>query len=419
MIDQLRPMGWILLAMALFAACTAPAVSPTPVGSSGPTDGSAVVASASPDSTQTPTPVPVTRPTPTTSVTRSPSPTHAPARWSKPQRITRMDCYGITATIDDRGGYHVAAVCDGAVRVFTSADGATWTKTSIVPPADRVEMNPQLTLDGDTLYLGTSRLAPEDGGCGDDGLRDLGVYLRTRQLPDGAWSDPVQLGARGDHLQALRVVEGVIHATVVADGGGPVYYESQSGPTFTQSLLPDAISTSLRVGDDGRARIAYATGHRIVYTKVDGDRLVADTVAASKKTNLVSPALVLGPGDRAYLLWTQDRDAGGGCAGVGPGPLDGTYFGTDRDGAWVTQRITRAVGGSALTLDPSTGRVHVIVDDGSLLRYMRLRPDGSWASTKLRGTQGMYESVIRLDPVRGRIVVVTSNGDAIYILTTG
>jgi hypothetical protein len=257
--------------------------------------GSVAVVPAPSTAAQSPDPSLVPPPAPSPTAHPSPPPTTAPAAWSKPVLIRRGECSGMTAAIDAAGRYHVAAVCDGGIRYLTSANGSSWKETSFVPPIDRLEVDPQLTRDGDTVYIAYNRLAPTDGGCGDDGLQDVGVYTRSRHLPNGTWSDPVRVGGKADRVQSFRVVGGILHLTITTDdGGGPLYYESQAGPVVTQLFIPDALATSLRVGDDGHPRIAYATGHAIRFARVDGSHLAIETVAATDKTNLVSPSMVRG-----------------------------------------------------------------------------------------------------------------------------
>jgi hypothetical protein len=352
----------------------------------------------------------------------SPPPTIVPAAWSKPALIRRGECGGLSAAIDSAGRYHVAAVCDGGIRYLTSADGSSWKETSFVPPIDRLEVEPQLTLDGDTVYVAYNRLAPTDGGCGDDGLQDIGVYTRSRHLPNGSWSDPVRVGGKADRVQSFRVVDGVLHLTITTDdGSGPLYYESQAGPVVTQLLIPDAVTTSLRVGDDGHPRIAYATGHAIHYARVDGSHLTIETISATNKTNLVSPSMVLGPGDRAYMIWIQTTDSGGGCVGPEQGPLDGTYFGTDASGTWKTTRLSRSLGESSLTLDPSSGRIDVVIHDGPYLtRFSSLR-GMTWTSGRIAGSKAMGDPLIRVNPKTHALALFAQkwneNGSELYVLT--
>ena len=378
----------ILMMTLLLTACSVPAASPP----SPSAEASGVPASQSPapSATAAATPAPTNRP---------------PATWSGLQVIRRGECSNLAATIDDTGRRHVAAVCDGGIRYLTSLNGTDWDETPFVPAIDRIETEPQIAVDGDTIYVAYSLLAPLEGGCGDSGLRDLGVYVRSRsrQQLDGAWSDPVRVGREGDRLQSFRAVDGVFHLTVTANDGQTTFYQSQSSRGSTRIAIPDATSTSLRVGDDGHARIAYATGHAIEFARVEGDRLTVRTVAATDETFLKSPSLVLGGGDRAYVIWTQTTDPGGGCVGPDPGPLDGTYVAIQNGTAWKTERITKSQGQTSLTLDPTSGGVDAVVAGGDLTHFSSTGE--GWKSESVPGSEGIGTPVLRRDPATGALVV--------------
>jgi len=319
--------------------------------------------------------------------------------------MRRGECSNLAATIDDTGRRHVAAACDGGIRYLTSLNGTDWDETPFVPAIDRIETEPQIAVDGDTIYVAYSLLAPLEGGCGDAGLRDLGVYVRSRsrQQLDAAWSDPVRIGREGDRLQSFRAVDGVFHLTVTANDGQSTFYQSQSSRGSTRIAVPEATSTSLRVGDDSHARIAFATGHAIEYARVEGDRLTVRTVAETDETFLKSPSLVLAAGDRAYVIWTQTTDPGGGCAEPDPGPLDGTYVAIQNGTGWDTGRITKSQGQTSLTLDPAAGGVDAIVA-GRDLTHFSSTGEG-WKSETVPGSEGIGTPVLRRDPATGALVV--------------
>jgi hypothetical protein len=256
-------------------------------------------------------------------------------------------------------------------------------------------------------------LAPLEGGCGDPGLRDLGVYIRSRsrELLGAAWSDPVRIGREGDRLQSFRAVDGVFHLTVTANDGQSTFYQSQTSRGSTRIAIPDATSASLRVGDDGHARIAYATGHAIEYARVEGDRLAIRTVAATDETFLKSPSLVLGGGDRAYIIWTQTTDPGGGCVGPEPGPIDGTYVAIANGTGWDSERITKSQGQTSLTLDPAAGTVDAIVAAGRDLTHFSSTGEG-WKSEAVPGSEGIGTPVLRRDPATGALVVFAISWEA-------
>jgi hypothetical protein len=344
----------------------------------------------------------------------------APAGWTKPKVVDRTTCSTLAATIDEAGEYHAVAECDGSVRYSASRGDGSWASRTFSHPSRRLDLNPQIATEGDLMYVAFTRDAPTDGGCGDDGLRDVGVYYRQRQLPDGRWSAAKRIGEIADHLQSFRVVDGTLHATVVA-ADGLVYYETVGGATSNRNLIPGATgSTSLRVGGDGRARMAYESDEGLRYAVFDRSGFATTPIGSDSRD--FAPALVLGAGNVASIVWTRAYH-GLGCAEPGPFADDGTYFATNASGTWVSERITPGVGTASLTLDVATGRVHVVVSAwASGLDYYTKLPGGAWSLTNL-SVEAVGSPVIRLDPATGALLVVynrvhrESMPDGIYAIT--
>jgi len=394
----------------LAAACSSTPSSPVPSPTASP---ALTIPTAAPSLTVTP------QPTAASSATPAPTPSAIAATWSTPTVISKGGCDELTATVDPAGRYHAAAVCNEAMRYMTSADGIDWVETTSTPPLHRLERDPQLALDGDRLYLAYSLLAPREGACGSNALTDVGVYTRWIQPPNGKWSDPVRIGAIGDHVESFRVADGVQHLIVAAgEDDGPMSYESQAGSTFTKVAVPGAVTTSLRVGDDGHARIAYVTGHALRYARVSGTQLSITTVAAKTSTFLRWPSLVLGPGDHAYLVWSQDTDNGGGCASPDPGPIDGVYFATDASGQWKTTRLTKLPARPSLTLDPSTGRLEVVLNDEHGLTQYESIGGADWTSTTIPEPIPLDAPLVRVNPATGSLNVLALDYDTGIYLTT-
>lgn len=345
--------------------------------------------------------------TPTAPPASTPA-TPASTAWSTPVPVSGLSgCYAVVAAVDDDGRDHLAATCthgDGSeLRYADSTNGRDWTSATLQTPTGRYELDPQLALDGNKLYLAYTRVAPTDGGCGDDGLTDVGVYVRSRTLPGGAWSDPKRIGAVGDHLQSFRVTGSVFHATVTADDGTSTSYETMTGNTLRRYPIGDAAGqTSLRVGDDGKARIAYESSKGIAFGMVVGGRFASTTIPNG--TNGWDPVLALAPGNDAYVVWNRSYH-GIGCAGPGNQPEDGTYFATNAGGTWVTSRLTPQVGGASLTIDPATGELSVVVATGRrLIRYDRAPGATTWEhETFIQGSAS--SPVIRANPKTGALFV--------------
>jgi len=281
-------------------------------------------------------------------------------------------------------------------------------------PSNRVDTGPQIAIDGSTLYVAFTRLRPTDGGCGDDGLVDVGVYYRTRQLTSDAWTNPVRIGNLADHLQSFRVQDGVMHWTFVGhDGRGPISYGRRTGSSFRSVVLPRALETSLRVGDDGLARIAYSTGDRIRYGTVHADgSLTSKTIFSSNDMVATWPNLVLGEDNHAYVTFAAHLDVSGGCAEPdNPVSKPGTYIATNGSGAWVVRRLTKDIGPASLVVDTRTAEVSIALQLDRGIREYTGTPDGMWSGATIRGTGSTSDAVIRRDPTTGRLLLVATRWD--------
>jgi hypothetical protein len=416
-----------LLALTIIAvaACGGAAAAGPPLGSSRPEPtGSVASPSGGPPSAEAPAPSgqPSSVPTaePTAAPTADPRVPAGPVRpavrvWSHQQTIFTGWCTAPAATVDRDGRFHVVAGCDTRISYAVSADGRRWATHTFARPAHRLEVDPQVAVDGTTLYLAYTRLRPVDDACGGDGLTDEGVYYRTKRLPDGAWSAAVRIGHVGDHLQSFRVARGVIHETFTTrDGQGPVAYGRKRGSSFTQVRLPGAVATSLRIGDDGRARIAFTTDHLLRLATVGKDGKPAmTTLFDGGRMAVVDPSLVLGAGDHAYVTWTAQQAWGGGCADdEQPFPRKGIYFGTDSSGSWQVKRLSSVPGVSSIALDPRGDIAHAVISQQRGLRYLARDTTGAWTSQDIPDTASTTALVVRHDPRTDSLLVIAmSYGD--------
>ena len=349
-------------------------------------------------------------------------------KWRAARTILPKSC-SIPALAIDEGRYHVATDCGDGIRYAGGAATGTWSEKTFRPPADHAEAGPQLAVDGNTLYLAYTRYGPvtDVETCGDGVLyKDLGVYYRTRTLPNGKWSAPKRIGKNNDVLDSFRVADGTIHAVVAPNRGSRAVYETVKGDSLVRVPLPGALGgTSLRVGSDGKPRVAYLNWHdrSIRLATVDGTTVATTTVAS--KGSLLNPLLVLGGGNQPHVVWTRDATAEGGCAVPGPAPADGTYYGTLVDGKWVTERITKDTGMTSLVVDPDTGIVHVLVggnpnkQGGGRLRHYERSPGGKWTSTPLRPGPAEGGLIIRRDESDGTLVVLFKDTytDSVQMIT--
>jgi hypothetical protein len=403
-----RPFLALAIVAVLAAACGAstspapssPASTPVPVATPSPVSDPSAEPS-SPVTPAEPSAQPSANPSPT------PEPSARPLAWSKPRVVKGMTgCFDVVGTVDDAGTSHLAASCGAGgteIRYASSTDGKQWTVRTFKAPAGRFEQDPEIAFSGSTLYLASTRLAPEGEGCGDDGLTDVGVYVRSRSLPDGDWSGPRKIGATADHLAGLRVSDGVIHAVVTNEKSNGKFYERVDGGDLQRVRIGD-ISTGigLRVGDDGVARLAFdGNANGIQYGTVTGGKVSASTVPGTAQGG--SPILALGPGNTAYLLWTISAGTGG-CIDLDPGSKAGTYFSTNAGGSWQTTKLSKALGAASLTMDPSSGEVDAIVGDFHALQVFVKPASGGWTHHTLTN-EFASSAVVRRNPVSGGLVV--------------
>ena len=353
------------------------------------------------------------------------TPAAAAIGWTGPVGIGGLSggCGQPQVAIDADGGVHVAAACERNIR-YSANSGLSWSTTEFPHPSGAVDTGPQVTIDGSTLYLAFSRNPA--GGCGAD--IDAGVYYRKRTLPDGEWSAATFVGKLQDQLQSFRVVASTIHATIMSIAGETIY-ETNAGGRLRRHAIPGATGlSSLRVGDDGRARIGYEAGGSLRYATFIGSRfqwsLIPGTIGRDGY-----PILVLDGANHAHLVWERmtARPQTPGCVDREPPPTppdDGTYYATNASGSWTphaARRITPKLGYASLKVDVTSGRVHVLLGmwDGGV-RYYTKAAGGSWSGQWLSPVRA-YGVALRLDQPRQRLVAVyaqdgtTANG--IYALT--
>jgi hypothetical protein len=354
------------------------------------------------------------------------APVRPSATWTSPRLAgSGPNCYGAVAGIDANGRYHIAANCGDPTRIYywDSKANGTWERRNIAaPPAGRMEVGPVMAFSGNKVYLAYTRVAI-DQGCG-GGFPDLGVYYRTRTLPSGAWSGATKIGLPKDGLAAFRIAGGKIHATVLNDSDSKTYYETVKGTALHRYSIPGGQDApAMRIGSDGKARVAYRTSAGIRYGTFSSGGALSSRLIAGSVPDDYAPILVLDSANKAHVLWQHSPFANPGCAVPDGTPHDGTYYGTNRTGTWHSSRVTVRYGETALAVSDSTHRAHILVSNGTGLRYYSGPEGGPW-TTKVLTTASVMSPLILLRQSSGALLVVYlrdrgSNSTGIYVMTKG
>ena len=336
------------------------------------------------------------------------------ATWSKPQLVFgSANCSSVAATIDTAGRYHLAASCGESIRYAVSDGDRQWTTRLFTHRFHDIDLYPQVATDGDFVYVAYTRAIRCCAGMCDDGLESQGVFYRRRSLPDGSWSANRRIGSPGTSLGSFDVADGIIHATTWDPRDGQMSYETLNRGVSDRHPIPGANGTSLRIGTDGRARIAYPVAGSIRYGLFNGSGFWRTRVTGG--SGGLGPTLALGEGDRAYLLWTHYDP---GSCGVEPVPStrDGTYFATNPSGKWASERLTTELGATSLVTNVETGRVHGLLASDRSLTYYTRSATGVWNHTDV--VPGSASSpVIRQDQTTGLLLVAFISQGRVNVLT--
>jgi hypothetical protein len=388
----------------LLAACGSDASpSPSAVAAASNPPPSAVPSASRAAATATPTAKPTARPA---------------ARWSSPSLVSSESCDSMRAGIDSAGRTHVVASCDGLLYAVMKSDGS-WAQTRFPLAANRLEVNPQLAFQGNVTYMAYSRLAvPDDmDTCGGDAdpYIDIGVFYRKRAQPSGDWSAPVRMGRSDDKLVQFRVDGTTLHAIVSNQGDGREYYLLVKGTTSKRFALPTG-GESLRIGSDGRARIASGGDAAIRIATFTGSGFSTVKVQAPDSGRTL---LVLDGRDRSHLVWVRDGTDYSGCGGD-IDPNLGIYYATNATGTWHSERLTHELGDASFQVDRSTGDVHLVISTESALTYYTKASRGVWKTEKLPPRQARSPAIAR-DATTGRVLIlyIDEGGSGIYMMSKG
>lgn len=326
--------------------------------------------------------------------------------------MTGDACESVDLLVDGSGGQHIVVECNGLIHYATSHGSTGWSTVVFSRANGVVDRNPQLAIDGDRLYAAYSQ-AVAQGGCGGEFFTEVGVYVRSRLLPNGAWSAATRIGPSGDQLDAFAAHAGTLVLAVTGLDGAS-YLETASGGTL-QRYKYAGFQASVGVAPNGQVGLAYVTSSGgLHYATLSGGTLTSATVPGipADVGTASGPQLAFDTSGNAHLAFTFG--SGAGCA-LRESSLYGTYYAVDAGGSWTDRRVSTLIGTASLALDPSSGRTDVLVDGstptsmwGSVSLYSSI--DGrTWARTILE-SQSVLDTALSLDPVTDKPVVAVVEG---------
>ena len=155
------------------------------------------------------------------------------------------------------------------------------------------------------------------------------------------------------------------------------------------------------------------SGSGITYATLgpDGAPTDASTVTGSKLA--YGPSLVLAPGTVPAVLYTR-----GSVAAAARNRIRRPTPALRRDvRGWVLEheRLTKRQVGGSLTVDPTSGELHVVLGDRALIHYSKA-VGGNWKKETIVKS-GAGSPVVRQDPTTGDLVVVYGGDKGIEVMT--
>ncbi|MGH2465675.1 MAG: hypothetical protein ACRDGI_09475, partial [Candidatus Limnocylindrales bacterium] len=319
----------------------------------------------------------------------------------------------LSLVVDAAGGAHAAFSCSGVIRVAESSDaGRTWHVTEVTPPAGEKDLDPKVAVDATTLYVGYTRVVPDEG-CGSTGSTSVSVAYRSRPLAGGAWASGHSFGASGDHVDVIVAAGGTLHFAI-EDPTRVAYVAIHGGTTQLTTITKEVgvAAPGLAVAGNGTVHVADQVAKGVGFGTLGTSGF--STVIVPSSDAGWAPLLAQAAGNAMDLVWVRAPEPGG-CATRDSEPRDGIYFGTNAGGTWKVTRVTTDTGTVALAVAPTSGRAHVLVsgDDpnsccpmspGTLTDYVG-RGSGPWAKTVLLPTT-VSSSVIGIEPSTGKPIVL-------------
>jgi hypothetical protein len=339
-------------------------------------------------------------------------PAAAAPGWTGPAPIGAPgDCRFVSVAVDGEGAIHAASACESSVRYLTNESG-TWRTWTFSRPAGRLDQDPKVSVDGDTVHVAYTRRQLVVG----EGLRSIGVYHRERALGGDTWSTAARIGPSGDELEDMQVVDGALHLAIRTRAGALAYETDGSGELERYTLPGGTGQAALDVGTDGAARLVYSTQSFLRYAIFHGSG-VEWSIIPRTSSDSIHPRLALDADNRAHVTWSIPDLLGIPAAGVG------VFYSTNATGEWTrigTGKVTANFGLSAIEVN-AAGRPEIVVSASAAVKHYTLASVRAWGGLTI-DPRPTADADLAIDPGTGRLVVLASEsldsgGGRLVILT--
>lgn len=325
-----------------------------------------------------------------------------PAAWSSPTRVA-TGVYGFVSDVVDSTGHTIiAATGHGGLWYITDRSGL-WKKTRILTDLpNRSYREVSVALDpNDRVYIAVERSSCDDCAPGSSD----GIFLVTDKGRTGGTfpSTPTKIAPAGSGEPSLKVSHGhpflaMVKPCCMPGPLPPVFLRTNATGTWTQARVADhGDAPALRIGSDGRPRIAFTKPSGIAYAvagSVTGSFSVSTVPGTAAFDNLVG--LALDAHDRPQVVWVDDS-----------GATRAVYDWRTASG-WHAAETIGALGDAfAVSFDvDSLGRPNVAAGGSKVRAFVRV--SGSWVGTTITTSADVTSLALRR-AFNGHVVVAYAN----------
>ena len=336
----------------------------------------------------------------------SATPLLARVTWSQPQRVLSGQFTGVSEVVDSTNHVHIAVTGRGGVWYVTDRSG-TWTQRRILANLTNTEyVAPSIALDEkDHVFIAVMRVPTTD--VGDQGI----YYVTDKGRARGSFpTSPTMIAPPDDGEPSLKVSHGHLFLAYVNGwccvGDGEVQVRTNATGRWTVAHIARGQNPSLRVGSDGRPRVAFDSGwdpgiHYAVAASASG-RFSVTTVPGTDATDgtYLGPALALDLNNRPHIAWF-------GAGGI-------RYDWRSATGWHGPARVATYQGVSYMAFDLDTlGRPNIVLG-GRTMRH-ELLVGGAWHETTVATQVDVAYVAIRRAFNGHTVIAWADNGGGIWL----